>query len=164
SSPGTNAADYASSCSHANESASPGYYKVHLDGSNVDVELTTLARAGIERFTFPKSSQAMLIVNAGGSINGTTASSVTLNAANRTITGSATSHIGAATTPYTIWFAARFDVPFASFGTWNGGTVTASSTSSSSAASGAYVTFDTSTNQVVQAKVAASYVSLANAQ
>ena len=49
-SPGTNRADYASSFSHANESASAGYYKVHLDGINVDVELTTLARAGIERF------------------------------------------------------------------------------------------------------------------
>ncbi len=70
-SPGTNAADYASNFSHANESASAGYYKVHLDGTNVDVELTTLARAGIERFTFPRGSQAKIIINAGGAINGT---------------------------------------------------------------------------------------------
>ncbi|HET6281207.1 MAG TPA: GH92 family glycosyl hydrolase [Polyangia bacterium] len=163
-SPGTNAADYASTFSHANESASAGYYKVHLDGINVDVELTTVARAGIQRFTFPKGSQATLFVNAGGSINGTTASSVAVSAANRTVTGSATSHIGGSSIPYTIYFAARFDVPFASFGTWSGGAVSASSPASSSPASGAYLTFDTSSNQVVQAKVAVSYVGLANAQ
>jgi predicted alpha-1,2-mannosidase len=163
-SPGTNAGDYASSFSHANESASAGYYKVHLDGTNVDVELSTLARAGIERFTFPRASQAMLIVNAGGAINGTTAASVAVAAADRMVTGSATSHIGGGSAPYTVYFVARFDVPFTSFGTWNGATVNAGSTSSSGAASGAYVSFDTATNNVVQAKVAISYVSLANAK
>jgi len=163
-SPGTNAADYASNFSHANESASAGYYKVHLDGTNVDVELTTLARAGIERFTFPRGSQAKIIINAGGAINGTTAASVAISAADRTITGSATSHIGGGSAPYTVHFVARFDVPFASFGTWNASTVTAGSASSSGAASGAYVSFDTATNTVAQAKVAISYVSLANAK
>jgi len=163
-SPATNAADYASSFSHANESASAGYYKVHLDGTNVDVELTTLAHAGIERFTFPRASQAMVIINAGGAINGTTAASVAISSADRTVTGSATSQIGGGSAPYTVYFVARFDVPFASFGTWNGATVTAGSASSSAAASGAYLSFDTSTSTVVQAKVAISYVSLANAK
>ena len=162
-SPGTNAGDYASTFSHANESASAGYYKVHL-GNNVDVELTTLARAGIERFTFPSASQATLLVNAGGSITGPTASSVAISAVDHTVTGSVTTHIGGGTPSYTLYLVARFDVPFASFGTWSGATLTAGSTSSNNARSGAYLTFDTSTNAVIQAKVAISYVSLANAR
>jgi predicted alpha-1,2-mannosidase len=163
-SPGTNKGDYASSFSHANESAAAGYYKVHLDTGNVDVELTTLARAGIERYTFPKASQATLLIDAGGAINGVTAASVTISAADQTVTGAATSHIGGGSAPYTVYFVAKFDAPFASFGTWNGGTITAGSTSATATASGAYLGFDTSKNNVVQAKVAISYVSLTNAK
>jgi predicted alpha-1,2-mannosidase len=163
-SPGTNRADYASSFSHANESASAGYYKVHLDGINVDVELTTLARAGIERFTFAKGSQANLLIDAGGAINGVTAAWVTISTTDHTVTGSATSHIGGGSSPYTVYFVAQFDVPFASYGTWSGGTITAGSTTANTATSGAYLGFDTSGSSVVQAKVAISYVSLANAK
>ena len=38
--------------SHANELASPGYYKVRLD-SGITVELTTTPRTGMARFAFP---------------------------------------------------------------------------------------------------------------
>lgn len=80
------------------------------------------------------------------------------------VSGSATSRIGGGTDPYTVYFVARFDAPFASFGTWNAGTVTAGSTTAPATAGGAYLAFDTSTSGVVQAKVAISYVSLANAK
>ncbi len=67
-------------------------------------------------------------------------------------------------TNYTVYFSATFDTPFVSFGTWNGNTVSAGTTSSSGTQSGAYVTFDTTQNQTVLARIGISYVSVANAR
>lgn len=41
--------------SHINEVAQPGYYKVHLDSSNVDVELTVARRSGVHKYAFAKA-------------------------------------------------------------------------------------------------------------
>ncbi|BDD05460.1 GH92 family glycosyl hydrolase [Aureibacter tunicatorum] len=46
--------------SHDKESAKPGYYKVHLDDYNIDVELTATERVGLQRYTFPESNQAQI--------------------------------------------------------------------------------------------------------
>ncbi len=45
------------------EHASPGYYRVHLDGPGVEAELTATARAGFHRYTFPKSDSARIILD-----------------------------------------------------------------------------------------------------
>jgi predicted alpha-1,2-mannosidase len=54
---------YASRFSHQKEKASPGYYSVHLDNPNVDVELTTTLRTGLHKYTFPKTDQANIILD-----------------------------------------------------------------------------------------------------
>jgi putative alpha-1,2-mannosidase len=41
---------------HQNETASPGYYKVRLDSSNISVEITATTRSGLYQFTFPEST------------------------------------------------------------------------------------------------------------
>lgn len=41
--------------SHENEVAEPGYYKVHLDTTNIDVELTVSERSGIHKYAFAKA-------------------------------------------------------------------------------------------------------------
>jgi len=43
---------------HENEEASPGYYKVHLDSTNIDVELTVTQRAGMHKYTFAKGDES----------------------------------------------------------------------------------------------------------
>ncbi|MDR3350264.1 MAG: GH92 family glycosyl hydrolase [Prevotellaceae bacterium] len=45
----------------ATEKARPGYYAVHLDRCNVDVELTATKRAGFHKYTFPASDSAAII-------------------------------------------------------------------------------------------------------
>ncbi len=45
--------EYASSFSHQNETASPGYYAVLLNKDNVKVELTASKRVALHRYTFP---------------------------------------------------------------------------------------------------------------
>src|SRR5882724_12280583 len=44
--------------SHANEFATPGYYRVMLDKYNVLAELTATAHAGMHRYTFPASKES----------------------------------------------------------------------------------------------------------
>ena len=50
--------EYSSGFQHSNETASPGYYKVKLDDSDITVELTTTTRVGLHRYTFPESKDA----------------------------------------------------------------------------------------------------------
>ncbi|MDO4164206.1 MAG: GH92 family glycosyl hydrolase [Bacteroides sp.] len=47
--------------SHAEESASAGYYRVKLDDYNIDVELTATERCGIQRYTFPEADAAVIL-------------------------------------------------------------------------------------------------------
>ena len=49
--------EYASSFSHANETAAPGYYSVLLDKNNVKVELTASKRVALHRYTFPEGKE-----------------------------------------------------------------------------------------------------------
>ena len=63
----TNGADgtegYASSFSHDNEIAQPGFYQVQLDDYNIGVELTVSPRAGFHRYTFPKNEAAQVVLD-----------------------------------------------------------------------------------------------------
>ncbi|GAO44154.1 putative alpha-mannosidase [Flavihumibacter petaseus NBRC 106054] len=64
--PGTAAhpeSGYRSKFSHANETASPAYYKVKLDDQNITAELTASARVGMHKYTFPEKTQAHIILD-----------------------------------------------------------------------------------------------------
>ncbi|MCA1219418.1 GH92 family glycosyl hydrolase [Streptomyces sp. 8L] len=178
----TKDATYASTFSHANETASPGYYKVGLD-SGASAELTTTDRTGTGRFGFPGDKPATMLFRTSNSESGSTDADVHINAATRTVTGSVTA--GNFCGPqsannrhdvYTLYFTAHFDKPFAEVGTWKDDTVKAGSTSADGGTgysssgnpvagkgSGGYVTFKQGTKNV-QAKVAVSYVSEQNAE
>lgn len=163
-SPATHASTYYSHFSHANERARPGYYEVRLDGPNVTARLTVTSHTGLGEFLFPPSAASTLIVNAGGSINGNSNSQVAVISASNEVTGSAQSTVGCGSNPYTVYLAAKFDRPFASYGTWNGDSVTAGSGSSNGQHVGAFLVFDTTSNGVVRAQVGISFVSVANAE
>jgi predicted alpha-1,2-mannosidase len=174
-------ARYASNFSHANETATAGFYRVGLD-SGVNVELTATTRTGSGRFTYPAGQPATMLIRTSNSELGSSAAQTTINAAARTITGSVTSgnfcgNINAETrrSYYQLFFVAVFDRPFASTGTWVDANVTQGSVTSSGGTtfgngfppagrgSGGFVTFPAATT-VVNVRVGISYVSLANAQ
>ena len=54
---------YCSRFRHKKEEASPGYYRVFLDDYRITVELTVTKRAGLHRYTFPKSKKANVIID-----------------------------------------------------------------------------------------------------
>ena len=60
--PAFDSKDYCSSFRHENESARAGYYSVILDDYNIKVELTASERAAMQRYTFPQTDEAHLII------------------------------------------------------------------------------------------------------
>ena len=42
---------------------SQGYYKVHLEDTNIDVELTVSKRSGIHKYEYPSSKNQVLILD-----------------------------------------------------------------------------------------------------
>ncbi|WP_326695023.1 GH92 family glycosyl hydrolase [Streptomyces sp. NBC_01267] len=178
----TTDATYASTFSHANETASPGYYRVGLD-NGTSAALTTTARTGTGQFGFPAGKPATMLFRTSNSESGSAAATVKVDAARRTVTGSvsAGNFCGPQSANnrkdlYTLYFTAHFDKAFAKVGTWTDGTVKPGSTSASGGTgysssgnategkgSGAYVTFAGGTTKA-RAKVAISYVSPQNAE
>ena len=54
---------YRAPFSHDNEKASPGYYEVHLDSTNIDVALTVTQRAGMHKYAFEKAENQFIILD-----------------------------------------------------------------------------------------------------
>ncbi|MBK5720500.1 GH92 family glycosyl hydrolase [Dysgonomonas sp. Marseille-P4677] len=51
------------------EIAKAGYYAVHLDRYNVDVELTATKRVGFHKYTFPQSDNAQIVIDLKSALN-----------------------------------------------------------------------------------------------
>src|SRR5208283_907122 len=77
---------FATSFSHSNEVAKPGYYGVTLD-NGIKVELTTTVRSGFGRFIYPAGKTATMAINAGSAVNGSDASAININPAGQEISG-----------------------------------------------------------------------------
>lgn len=178
----TKDAVYASDFSHADETAEPGHYKVGL-ASGVTADLTATARTGSARFTYPADKPASLLVRTANSEVGSTDSSVTIDPATRTVSGSVTSgdfcgylDPEGQRAYYTLYFTARFDRDFKATGTWQDDRLSPGSTSASGGTggfshggrpvagkgAGGYVEFAPGGGPV-NAKVGISYVSQAGA-
>ncbi|MFF0965658.1 GH92 family glycosyl hydrolase [Streptomyces sp. NPDC003703] len=150
----TDNARYEAEFSHDTEQAGPGYYKVGLK-NGIGAELTATARTGVQRYTFPATDKANVLLDAGQSLHRVISTQVEV-LDNRTVRTALTgSGFCQDTEPYTVYTITRFDRPFTSFGTWDGSSVTAGSRSGHG---GAYVRFDTTKDRTVEATTALSYV------
>jgi predicted alpha-1,2-mannosidase len=154
----TDDAAYAAPFSHADETASPGYYKVTL-GTGITAELSATDRTGWQRYTFPATDQANVLLDSGQALHKVTSSTVTVLDDRTVVTAITGSGFCQDTKPYTLYTETRFDRPFASFGTWKGATVSAGSrTSTSTGLGGAYVRFDATQDHSVTAVTSLSWV------
>ncbi|NED12830.1 GH92 family glycosyl hydrolase [Streptomyces sp. SID9124] len=154
----TDYAKYAAEFSHDDEKASPGYYKVGLK-TGIEAELTATQRTGVQRYTFPATDKANVLLNAGQSLHRTLSSEVEI-LDNRTVRTAITgSGFCQDTKPYTLYTVTRFDRPFTTSGTWNGDAVTgAKKSTATDARNGAWLRFDTTKDRTVEATTALSYV------
>ncbi|MFE3635933.1 GH92 family glycosyl hydrolase [Streptomyces sp. NPDC059168] len=150
----TDYAKYAAGFRHADEEASPGYYRVGLD-SGIRAELTATARTGVQRYTFPATGRANVLLNAAQALHRPGGSKVEI-LDDRTVRTEITGHgFCRDTGPYTVHTITRFSRPFTAFGTWDGPTVT---DGARTGRGGAYVRFDTTRDRTVEATTALSYV------
>jgi predicted alpha-1,2-mannosidase len=153
---------YLAKFSHAQEQASPGYYEVALE-SGIQVKLAVTDRTGSGVFTYPASPDATLIINPGRNASGVTDAEIEITGESL-LSGSVSSGgFCGARNKYRLYFVIMFDRPFKNTGTWKEDKLTPGARSVKGAQSGAYVTFDATTNRTVQAKVGLSYVSTRNA-
>ncbi len=110
--PQLNKNKYASSFSHANECASPGFYSVVLDKGNIGVELTTTKRTGLHKYIFTKGGKANVILDLNHR-DRLKAGYVSINGDNE-ITGMRLSSMWA-DSQY-VYFVIRFSKPFRTSG------------------------------------------------
>ncbi|MFG2311948.1 GH92 family glycosyl hydrolase [Streptomyces sp. NPDC048566] len=179
----TEDAVYASDFAHTDERAEPGHYAVGL-ASGVSADLTATARTGSGRFTFPADKPASLLIRTANSEVGSSASTVRIDPATHTVSGSVTSgdfcgylDPEGRRSYYTLYFTARFDRDFVKTGTWQDDRLSPGSTEASGGTggfaqggrpvagkgAGGWVEFAPGTGPV-NVKVGISYVSPAGAR
>lgn len=113
---------YRSRFSHDNEIAKPGYYSVYLDDYKIKAELTSTTRAGFQRYTFPKSDSARILVDLKipTEYSYETFAALITKVSDTEIEGVSyqQSLRGANYNEYTLNFVIRFSKPFESFNGW----------------------------------------------
>lgn len=150
--------------SHASEEAAPGWYAVTLGNPGVRAELTVTTRTGLGRFTYPATAQANLLFNASSNQAGVTDAAVHITGSDEVSGWAQSGGFCGMPDRYRVYFVAKFNRPFVAHGTWKAAAVSPGSNTASGVGSGAWVTFDTSSNPVVLAKVGLSFVDQAGAR
>ncbi|BCY11269.1 GH92 family glycosyl hydrolase [Actinoplanes sp. L3-i22] len=130
-----------STFSHANEVARAHYYKTRLDTYGITAEMAPTDHAGVLRFTFPATSEAVLLFDTTDSNTG----SFSVDTAARTISGY-TDHRGAR-----LYFSATVDKAITATGQVSGGGATS------------WVRFATAANEQVTMRIGTSWISVAQA-
>ncbi|MBT4400668.1 MAG: glycoside hydrolase family 92 protein, partial [Bacteroidetes bacterium] len=158
---------YRSRFEHSEETASPGYYSVHLKDYDILAELTVTKRAGMHRYTFPKSDCSHILIDLGHSIGRSSDEESRIRIVD--------DHIieGYKISKETIvYFVAEFDKEFAAYGTWDGNFNTPESgaglfpyrSAESGSNIGAFVNYVTTSDEVILLKIGLSYVSVEGAR
>ncbi len=131
------------------ERATAGYYTVFLTDYKVNVELTATRNAGFHRYKFPKSGEARVLIDLSTSHQQVLEAHLEV-LDNRRVAG------WQKCKGYTVYFAAEFNKPFASFGTWKAGEARTGSKMETGAPIGVFLNYATSEGETVLAKVGIS--------
>lgn len=151
---------YVSKFSHSHEKVQPGYYSVLLQKYGINAELTATSRGGYHRYTFPKCAESNIIIDLGEGIDWDEPTETMLKQIDaHTIEGYRYSRGWAKNQK--VYFRAEFskDMRFTKVVE----PVFRSRSKDSLNVQKAVLQFSTSKDEIVEAKVALSYVSCENA-
>lgn len=116
---------YRSRFSHDTEITKAGYYAVELSDHNIKVELTAAQRAGIIKFTFPKSDSSKVQIDLSRRVGGTSTEQYVEVVDDHTISGwmkcppeGGGWGAGAGNADYTVYFYCQFSKPLKDYGFW----------------------------------------------
>ena len=148
--------------SHQSELARPYYYRVYLADYDVTTELTPTERAACLRFTFPKTDDAWVLLDAFDR-----GSMVRLDRDKHRITGYSTRNSGGVPKGFKNYFVVEFDHDFASAQFTNGDSLELPNfylSEITTQHAGAVVHFRTRRGEQVLARVASSFISAEQAE
>lgn len=147
------------------ETVKAGYYAVHLDRYNVDVELTATKRVGFHKYTFPASNDAKVVIDLKSKMNWDDPTDTYLVYENETTISGYRFSKGWAN-DQRVFFTAQFSKPMKKFLLSEDGTTSNAKEGTELKAKGVYgqVLFDTKDKEEIYIKVALSPVSIENAK
>ena len=140
--------------SHKAEKATPYYYSVYLADYDVTAELCPTERAALMAFTFPKTDQANVVIDAFDK-----GSYIQVIPAERKVIGFSTRNSGGVPDNFRNYFVIEFDHDFDAFVSVKDGKLISASEQKGNHV-GAIITFKTSQRgEKIQARVASSFIS-----
>ncbi|MDD4823347.1 MAG: GH92 family glycosyl hydrolase [Bacteroidales bacterium] len=139
--------------SHKAEQALPYYYKVYLADYDVTTEITPTDRSAMFRFTFPKSDDAYVVIDAFDR-----GSSIQILPEQKKIIGYTTRNSGGVPSNFRNYFVVEFDKPFEVTYTFNGKELKKDLAQKDDHV-GAVIGFKTQRGEIVHAKVSSSFIS-----
>jgi predicted alpha-1,2-mannosidase len=146
--------DRASWFSHKAEVVKPYYYSVYLADYDVKAEVTPTERAAIFRFTFPESDSSFILLDAFNE-----GSMVKIIPGERKIIGYCRNNHGGVPSNFHNYFVAVFDREFSSAQTWHGDTLNVNNLIEECNHAGAIIGFRTRKGDIVNVRVASSFIS-----
>ena len=171
--PGLDGTGYSSRFDKATERGGIGFYEVFLKDTGIKAELTATTRASLQRYTFPASDQARVLLDfllpteyemrvLGAKVRRT--GPAELEGTIQTDVPEGATY-GDGHQHFDLHFIAQFSRPFDTLGGWQGGTVVADAKELNEAGDcGAFVEFKTTAGEQVSVRTGISLVSPANAR
>jgi predicted alpha-1,2-mannosidase len=150
--------DRASWFSHKSETVNPYYYSVYLADHDVTTEFTPTERAARFRFTFPETDSAHVILDALD-----TGSYIKVIPGEQKIIGYTTKNSGGVPENFRNYFVVLFDKPFTAAATFRGARLTDQLEANDDHV-GSVISFKTRKGEVVNARVASSFISYDQAE
>ncbi len=145
--------------SHKAEVSKPYYYRAYLADHDVVAEITPTDRAAMLRFTFPQTDDAYVVIDALD--NG---SYVKIIPGENKIMGYTTKNSGGVPDNFRNYFIAEFDKPFTYTASVADGKISTSSLEAKCNHAGAIIGFKTKKGEIVNARVASSFISFEQAE
>lgn len=150
--------DRASWYSHKSETVKPYYYSVYLADADVTTEITPTERAAQFRFTFPKTNDSYVVIDAFDK-----GSYIKIIPGERKVIGYSTRYSRGKLENFKNYFVIYFDKPFTSANAWRGKNLAKDTLELQSDHSGAIIGFKTEKGEQVNMKVASSFISFEQA-
>ena len=145
--------------SHKAETATPYYYKVYLADYDITTEITPTERAAVFRFTFPENEFSSVVVDAFDR-----GSSIKILPDEQKIIGYTTRNSGGVPENFKNYFVIEFSKPFAQTSAVIDQQIKGGTTEAEGNHAGAIVGFSTHRGEVVEARVASSFISYEQAE
>ena len=153
---------YQAAFTHDQEVASPGYYRVNLEGG-ITAELTASIRVGFHKYTFTGSSEGNIILDLVHGIGDKIDSGYVKKISDHKIVGFRRSH-GGLEGDHAVYFVAEFSKPFTLFDFFGNDQLILDQQEVGSKQVKAFFKFDTKISKVVMVKLAISKVDLEGAE